>query len=248
MESTPALSVVIPVYNEGQNITPTAMSLLEKVHVRPLEILVVHDFDEDTTVPVVRELQKTHPELRLHRNEIGRGVVNALKAGLRASSAPYMLVTMADASDDPASIDAMYALAEQGADVVAGSRYMRGGHQVGGPPIKRTLSRMAGLSLCYVGGIPTHDATNSFKIYSRRLLEATELESDGGFEIGIELTVKAHLMGLKVAEVPTTWHDRTAGQSRFQTRQWIPKYLRWYRRGIFSRFRRRTVTEAPSSR
>lgn len=239
MESTPALSVVIPVYNEGENIIPTAMSLLEKVHVRPLEILVVHDFDADTTVPVVLELQTTHPELRLHRNDLGKGVVNALKAGLTASSAPYMLVTMADASDDPASIDAMYQLAVQGADVVAGSRYMKGGQQHGGPPIKRTLSRIAGLSLHYVGGIPTHDATNSFKIYSRRLLEAIELESDGGFEIGIELTVKAHLMGMRVAEVPTSWYDRTAGQSRFQTRQWIPKYLRWYRRGILSRFTRR---------
>lgn len=241
MASTPALSVVIPVYNEGENITPTVMSLLEEVHVRPLEILVVHDFDEDTTVPVVRELQKTHPEVRLHRNDIGRGVVNALKAGLQTSSAPYMLVTMADASDDPASIDAMYALAQHGVDVVAGSRYMPGGHQVGGPPIKRTLSRMAGLSLHHIGGIPTHDATNSFKIYSRRLLEAVELESDGGFEIGIELTVKAHLMGFRIAEVPTTWHDRTAGESRFQTRRWIPKYLRWYRRGIISRLRRRLV-------
>ncbi|MEA2683042.1 MAG: dolichol-phosphate mannosyltransferase [Chloroflexota bacterium] len=239
MEPTPALSVVIPVYNEGENITPTALSLLEKVHVKPLEILVVHDFDEDTTVPVVRELQKTHPELRLHRNDLGKGVVNALKAGLRASSAPFILVTMADASDDPSSIDAMYELAAQGADVVAGSRYMAGGEQYGGPPIKRTLSRLAGLSLHYVGGIPTHDATNSFKIYSRRLLEATDLESDGGFEIGIELTVKAHLMGMRVAEVPTSWYDRTAGQSRFKTRQWIPKYLRWYRRGILSRFSRR---------
>lgn len=205
----------------------------------PLEILVVYDFDEDTTVPVVRALQAEIPAARLHKNEIGRGVVNALRSGLAAARAPHVLVTMADLSDDPHDIDAMYALASQGADVVAGSRYMRGGHQVGGPLVKRTLSRMAGLSLHYLGGVPTHDPTNNFKIYSRRLLDGVQVESEAGFEVAIELTVKAYLLGLRIAEVPTTWRDRTAGQSRFQTRKWIPHYLRWYRKGMAGRFRRR---------
>ncbi|MFN2463705.1 MAG: glycosyltransferase [Candidatus Dormibacteria bacterium] len=231
----PALSVVIPVFNEGENITSTVMAVLEKVCVSPLEILVVHDFPEDTTVPVVEALQGRHPQLRLHLNTLGRGAINAIKAGLAASRAPHVLVTMADQSDDPGSIDAMYALAVAGADVVSGSRYMRGGHQYGGPIIKRTLSRVAGLTLHWVGGLPTHDPTNSFRIYSRGLLEAVRVESDGGFELGLELTVKAHRLGMKVAEVPTTWRDRTAGESRFQTRKWLPKYLRWYRMGIVSR-------------
>jgi hypothetical protein len=116
---------------------------------------------------------------------------------------------------------------------------MRGGRQLGGPLLKRTMSRVAGLSLHWVGGVPTHDPTNSFRMYSRRLLDAVELESEGGFEVGIELTVKAHLLGLRVDEVPTTWRDRTAGESRFKVRQWTPHYLRWYLRGIGGRLRRR---------
>jgi glycosyltransferase involved in cell wall biosynthesis len=219
-------------------VVPTLRGVVERTHSRPLEVLVVHDFDEDTTVPVVKRLQVEMPELRLHRNTLGRGVLNAMKSGLRAARAPYVLVTMGDGSDDPDDIDKMYALARAGADVVAGSRYMRGGRQVGGPLLKRSMSRAAGLSLHWLGGIPVHDATSNFRLYSKRLLNQVTIESTGGFELGIELTVKAYRLGMPLAEVPTTWRDRTAGTSRFQLWQWLPRYLKWYRAGIAGRFKR----------
>jgi dolichol-phosphate mannosyltransferase len=237
-DSTPALSIVIPVYNEGENVVPTLRGVVERTRTRPLEVLVVHDFDEDITVPVVKRLQAEMPELRLHRNTLGRGVLNAMKSGLRAARAQYVLVSMGDGSDDPDDIDRMYELARAGADVVAGSRYMRGGRQLGGPLLKRSMSRAAGLSLHWLGGIPVHDATSNFRLYSKRLLNQVTIESTGGFELGIELTVKAYLLGMKVAEVPTTWRDRTAGTSRFQLWQWLPRYLKWYRAGIGGRFRK----------
>ncbi|HVH62541.1 MAG TPA: glycosyltransferase [Candidatus Dormibacteraeota bacterium] len=233
---TPALSVVIPVYNEGENVVPTLRGVVQNTQARPLEVLVVHDFDEDTTVPVVKRLQGELPQLRLHKNTLGRGVLNAMKSGLRAARAPYVLITMGDGSDNPADIDAMFELARGGADVVAGSRYMGGGRQLGGPLLKRTMSRTAGLSLHWLGGLPIHDATSNYRLYSKRLLNQVTIESKGGFELGLELTVKAYRLGLKVAEVPTTWRDRTAGQSRFQLWSWLPRYLHWYWRGIGGRF------------
>jgi dolichol-phosphate mannosyltransferase len=233
----PALSVVVPVYNEGENVVPTLRGIVERTRVRPLEVLVVHDFDEDTTVPVVKRLQVDMPELHLHRNTLGRGALNAIKSGLAAARAPHVLVTMGDGSDDAGDIEPMYALASAGADVVAGSRYMRGGHQLGGPLLKRTMSRAAGLSLHWLGGLPVHDATSNFRMYSKRLLESVTIESSGGFELGLELTVKAYLLGMRIAEVPTTWRDRTAGQSRFKLWQWLPLYLRWYWRGMAGRLR-----------
>ena len=228
--------MVVPVYNEGENAVPTLRGLVEQTRTRPLEVLVVHDFDEDTTVPVVKRLQPELPELHLHRNDLGRGVLNALKSGLAAARAPYVLVTMGDGSDDPGDMDAMYALAEGGADVVAGSRYMKGGHQVGGPLLKRTMSRVAGLSLHWLGGLPIHDATSNYRLYSKRLLQKVTIESTGGFELGLELTVKAYVLGMRVAEVPTTWSDRTAGESRFRLWKWLPRYLHWYWRGMAGRF------------
>ena len=200
---------------------------------------MVHDFERDTTVPVVERLRADWPELRPHLNRRGRGVLNALRAGLGEAAAPYVVVMMADASDEPESVNDMVDLARAGADVVSGSRYMPGGRQLGGPLLKGTMSRLAGLSLHWLGGVPTHDPTSNFRLYSRRLLDAVEIESRGGFELGIELTVKAHELGYRVAEVPTTWHDRTAGQSRFKLLEWLPHYLRWWFRGVRTRFRRR---------
>jgi dolichol-phosphate mannosyltransferase len=223
----PEVSVVIPVYNEPDNIGPSLDQLLASVRSR-MEVIVVYDFDEDTTVPVVKALQPRMPMVRLHRNLLGRGVLNAMKAGIETASAPYIVISMADGSDDVAVIDQMVALACGGADVVAASRYMRGGRQIGGPRLKGLLSRTAGVTLQWFGRVGTHDATNNFKLYRRSFLEGVTIESQGGFELALELTVKAALAGCQVREVPATWRDRTVGKSRFRLRAWLPRYLRWY--------------------
>lgn len=225
--ATLELSIVLPVYNEGGAVEPVLRSLSAAVRTSH-ELVAVYDFDEDTTVPVVARLAGEIPGLRGMRNDLGRGVLNAMKAGIAGTATPYVLISMADGSDEPAVIDHMVALARDGADVVAASRYMRGGRQVGGPLLKRVMSRTAGLTLHWLAGVPTHDPTNNFKLYSRRFLDSVTIESKAGFELALELTVKATVDGRRVAEVPTTWRDRTAGQSNFKLREWLPHYLRWY--------------------
>ncbi|HKY51145.1 MAG TPA: glycosyltransferase [Candidatus Limnocylindria bacterium] len=225
----PQLSIVLPVYNEAENIEPVLRGLSAAVRT-PHEVIVVYDFDEDTTVPVVRRLAL--PNVRLERNRLGRGVLNAMRAGIRAARGELVLISMADGSDEPDVVDRMVGLANGGADVVAASRYMRGGRQVGGPPLKALLSRLAGLTLHHLAGLPIHDATSNFRLYRRSFLEAVEIESQAGFELALELTVKAHRAGRKIAEVPTVWRDRTAGTSRFQLRRWLPHYVRWYVRAF----------------
>jgi dolichol-phosphate mannosyltransferase len=224
----PELSIVVPVFKEGEAVDPVLRALDIGVET-PHEILVVYDFDEDPTVPVIERLHAQWPSIRGLRNDLGRGVLNAMKAGIAAAAGDYVLISMADGSDEPHVVDRMVGLARDGADVVSASRYMEGGHQVGGPLLKRAMSRTAGLTLHWFGGIATHDPTNNFKLYSRRLLDVTPIQSEAGFELALELTVKATLTGRYVAEVPTTWRDRTAGESNFRLRQWLPHYLRWYR-------------------
>ena len=235
--STPTLSIVVPVYNEGEAVEPVLRALSAGVST-PHEIVVVYDFDEDTTVPVVARLAAEIPGLRGLLNEFGRGVLNAMKAGIAGTRAPYVLISMADGSDEPHVVDPMVALARDGADVVAASRYMPGGRQVGGPLLKRLMSRTAGLTLHWFAGVPTHDPTNNFKLYSRRFLDSVTIESTAGFELALELAVKATLDRRGVAEVPTTWRDRTAGQSNFRLRKWLPHYLHWYRVAFVGRLRR----------
>jgi glycosyltransferase involved in cell wall biosynthesis len=235
VERPPELSIVMPVFKEGEAIEPAVRALVRDVRTRH-EILVVYDFDEDPTVPVIERLGAELPAVRGHRNDLGRGVLNAMKAGIAASETPYVLITMADGSDEPHIVDAMIALARDGADVVAASRYMPGGRQIGGPPLKRLMSRTAGLTLHWFAGVRTHDPTNNFKLYARRFLDAVIIESSAGFELALELTVKATLDGRTVAEVPTTWRDRTSGQSNFKLRKWLPHYLHWYRQAFVRRW------------
>ena len=239
----PVLSVVMPVFKEGDAVEPVLRALTAAI-AEPHEILVVYDFDEDPTVPVIERLAAELPAIRGLRNDLGRGVLNAMKAGLAASSGAYVLISMADGSDEPHVVDSMVELARDGADVVSASRYMPGGRQIGGPPLKRLMSRTAGLTLHWFAGVPTHDPTNNFKLYSRRFLDTVTIESTAGFELALELTVKATIAGRRVAEVPTTWRDRTAGQSNFKLRKWLPHYLHWYWtafRGRLDRLARRRV-------
>jgi dolichol-phosphate mannosyltransferase len=77
-------------------------------------------------------------------------------------------------------------------------------------------------------GLPSHDATNSFRLYRTRCLRSLELRSAGGFEINLEIIVKALRSGWRITEVPTRWTDRVAGRSNFKLLRWLPRYLKWY--------------------
>ena len=227
--SPPRYSVVLPVFNEGANIGAFCRRAVAEL---PLgyELLVCYDFDEDDTLPALKDLpadQRLH-DVRLVKNDLGLGVRFAIDAGLRAARAPVVVVMMADLADDLSCVEPMVSRVEDGCDVVASSRYMRGGRQIGGPWLKGLISRLAGVSLWWIAGLPTHDATNSFKAYRRAFLERTPIESREGFSLALELTVKAHFTGGRVAEVPGTWRDRSGGESRFKLIAWLPQYLRWY--------------------
>ena len=220
------LGIIIPVYNERDNIG-TTLTRVEKDIKEPHKIYIVYDMDDDNSLPVARTYAEQGMDIFFVKNEIG-GVVNALKKGLRIATEEFLLVVMADMSDDLAVVDKMISKMDQGYDLICGSRYMPGGRQIGGPILKKTLSRLAGLSLKYLTGLPTSDVTNSFKLYRKKIIDSFELESNGGFEIGMELVIKAHFAGFRVTEAPSIWADRQEGQSRFRILKWAPNYLKWY--------------------
>lgn len=226
--NNPRVSIVIPAYQEGEAITPVLERIDDGLTLSH-EILIVVDFEEDPTIPVVVEYAKTHPWVRVVVGEYGRGPANAIRYGIDNARAATAVVTMADGSDDVRIIDDMVRLSERGCVVVAASRYMPGGRQIGGPKIKGLMSRAAGRSLHAFAGVGTRDATNSFKAYSTDFVRQVGIESRAGFEIGLELTAKARRLRLPIAELPTIWLDRDLGESNFQLREWLPQYLFWYR-------------------
>jgi dolichol-phosphate mannosyltransferase len=225
-ELEPLLGIIVPVYNEGANIEATLLAIEQKIHT-PHRIHIVYDFDQDNTLPVVKKMHQNGLPVELLRNP-SPGVAHAIRTGLSNASGDYLLVTMADLSDDYAIVDQMCRLMSQGYDIVCGSRYMKGGKQIGGPFLKKQFSRTAGLTLKYLASLPVHDVTNSFKLYRKSVVANIDIESESGFEIGMEIVVKAHFAGYKVTELPCIWTCRQAGRSRFKMFRWLPKYLKWY--------------------
>ncbi len=222
------LTIVIPVYNEGANFPALWLEMTEHLDF-PFTAFVAYDFDGDDTLPVVQQIiAQGETRLKLIKNTYGRGVVGAIRSGFDAAPAGPVLVVMADLSDDLGQVSKMLELYRRGSHIVVGSRYMKGGKLIGGPWFKQLLSRLSGLSLCWLRGMPTHDATNAFKIYDRTMLDAIHIQSKGGFELSLEITVKAFLAGYTISETPSTWRDRTAGISRFKLWKWLPHYLKWY--------------------
>ncbi len=237
MNQTELISVVIPVYNEAENIQPCLRGVAKALSGCQHEVLICYDFEKDSTLAAIRAMEDSIENIRLIKNTLGRGVAFALQAGFQAALGDVIVTTMADLSDPPENIPIMARkIRQEGADVVSGSRYMNGGSQTGGPLIKKTLSRLAGRTLHLIAGLPTWDPTTNFRAYSSRFLKAVPMESRNGFEVGLELTVKAHILGFRVDEVPSSWVDRSAGKSRFRLIKWLPKYLNWYFLAIRHRF------------
>jgi glycosyltransferase involved in cell wall biosynthesis len=216
------------VYNEGDAVVACLDRILAGVQLS-CEVLVVYDDESDTTVPTLRKYAEMESRVVPVLNEYGRGPARAIRYGIDHASAPVAVVTMADGSDDAEQIDDLCKLVERGVVIAAASRYMSGGQQIGGPMAKSALSRLAGLSLYWLASVGTRDATNSFKAYSTEFVREVGIESDTGFEIGIELVAKARRLRRPVAELPTIWLERAHGTSNFKVAQWIPRYMRWYR-------------------
>ncbi|MCB0324295.1 MAG: glycosyltransferase [Bdellovibrionales bacterium] len=225
-----SVQFLVPIYNEGANVTRLYERLIAEGISFDL-LTFVYDFDGDTSLPFIAELTERDPRVVADKNCYGRGVVNALRWGFAHANPGPVVVTMGDNSDKLSILPEMLSLWERGACIVCPSRYMPGGMQHGGPPLKTFLSRTAGVLLKLVG-FPTADATNNYKLYDGEWLRRQTIESTGGFEIALELCYRAYAQGQRIVELPTEWWDRTAGESNFKLWAWLPKYLRWYFRAL----------------
>lgn len=229
------LALIVPVFYEQENIS----KLINKInsHIKiPIKIYFIYDSSDDPTIKAIEDVRDNcNFEVHTKKNIFGNGALNAIKTGFQTFSEEACVVVMADGSDDLSSINGMYGLFCQGFHIVCASRYMRNGKQIGGGILKKSLSLLAGKSLYYFSTLPTHDATNSFKLYSKKIIDEISFESKGGFEIGIEILCKAHLLNYAISEIPTVWKDRYDGNSKFQLFKWLPHYLKWYLKIIFNR-------------
>jgi glycosyltransferase involved in cell wall biosynthesis len=224
----PRLDIVIPVYNEGANILRTLQSIARAV-AAPKRVLICYDREDDNTLPAIRDNRAALGELAVDfvRNR-GRGAHGAVLSGFAASQVPFVVVLPADDDYNAGILDALVARADSGCDIVCASRFMAGGSMVGCPWLKAFFVRAGNFTLYHLARLPTRDASNGFRLFSRRAIDEIIIESDRGFCYSIELLVKCQRLGWQIGEVPANWFERTSGSSRFQVLRWLPAYLRWY--------------------
>jgi len=231
--AAPKLSILIPVRNEGLNLR-IMLKLLPAVVDVPHEVVVVYDFPEDDSVPVVLAMQGDYPNLHGVQNTLGKGVINALRAGVKAAKGEYVLIFAADEVGPVLAIDPMLELMESGCDFVSCTRYANGGRRLGGSLIGGILSRAANWMFYYVAGSALTDCTTGVKMFRRSAFELLNLEAKPvGWAVAFEMAIKAELLGLRLGEVPIISIDRLyGGTSTFQVGPWVREYLRWFMWGM----------------
>lgn len=227
------LSILIPVRNEGLNLS-IMLKLLPAVVEVPHEVLVVYDFPEDDSVPVVQAMQAEYPNLRVVHNTRGRGVINALRAGVEASVGEYVLIFAADEVGPVLALSSMLELMDSGCDFVSCTRYANGGRRLGGSPIGHALSRTANWLFYHAAGAALTDATTGIKMFRREVFDKLNLSANPvGWAVAFEMAIKAELLGLKLGEVPIISIDRLyGGKSTFKVGPWTKEYLRWFLWGL----------------
>jgi glycosyltransferase involved in cell wall biosynthesis len=220
------LSIVIPAHNEEENIAQVIGQVEDKIKFL-FDLIVVNDHSTDRTAEIVAGLAKNFTNIILVENKLEPGFANAVKTGLASAKTDVVVPVMGDLCDDLETIPVMFEKIIEGFDVVCGSRYIKGGNRIGGSKVKGFFSFFVGRTISMFTGIPTRDVANAFKMYRKEVIDSINIESTG-FEISMEMALKAYFKGFKVTEVPTVWKEREKGKSTFKMLNLTPNYSRWY--------------------
>lgn len=209
--------IIIPTYNELENIRLLIPELLEKYNDN-LHLLIVDDNSPDGTGNFVDEISKTNDRVKLLRREKKMGLGTAYVAGFKyalQSSYDYIFEMDADFSHDPKEIKSFLDAIKQ-YDLVLGSRYIKGVNVVNWPMRRLLLSYFANIYTGIVTGLPIKDATGGFKCFKKKVLESIDLDKvkSNGYAFQIEMTYKAWKKGFKIGEIPIVFIDRTMGSSK----------------------------------
>jgi len=233
-ESTIKLSLLMPVRNDGASIR-VVLRVIEAIVTLPHEVLVIYDFSDDTTVPVVRKLQQQYRNVHLIHNTFGKGVSNALRAGVGHARGKYIAICTADEIIPSLTITDMVTLMDAGCEFVSATRYAHGGRRYGGSRIQFVFSWIGNKIFQLLSGSVLTDCTTGYKAFKKSIFEKIAIDSQAfSWSVAFELAVKAQIARLKLGEVPIISIDRLyGGQSSFSLWRWLKEYFVWFLWGIW---------------
>ena len=233
------LSIAIPAHNEEENIAQVIEQVEDRIKFL-FDLVVVNDHSTDKTAEIVAGLTKKFTNIILVENKLEPGFANAVRTGLTSAKTDVVVPVMGDLCDDLETIPVMFEKIIEGFDVVCGSRYIKSGRRIGGSKVKGFFSFFVGRTMSIFTGIPTRDVANAFKMYRKEVIDSINIESTG-FEISMEMALKAYFKGFKVTEVPTVWKERERGKSTFKMLNLTPNYSRWYLWALKTRLMNRRI-------
>ncbi len=220
-------SVVIPARNEERNISRTIKAIQAEFdrHGLEHEIVVVNDGSKDQTETIVRTMGQKDPCIKLFNNNTLHGFGNAVKRGLEHFKGDYVIIAMADASDDPKDMIRYVQEVQKGYDCCFGSRWGNGAVVKNYPQHKLVLNRIANWWISLLFGLRYTDVTNAFKCYSRKTIQGIKPILSHHFNITVELPLKAIVRGYSYTVVPTNWYHRKTGKSALKIEEMGSRYL-----------------------
>lgn len=227
------LTILIPVYNEKENI-PFLVSTLKKTISGwgyDTEVLMVNDGSSDGSREILEKVAKKEKNFRAVHHEKNRGFGAALQTGYKNASGSVISTMDADLTHDPKQIKKFMEKIKQGYDMVIGSRYIEGGKMVDVAWYRRMISDMSRILIRILFNMPIKDVTNGFRAVRKTVVENIDLKSDS-FNILPEMVVKARKKGYKITEVPMTLTKRKYGVSKMNP-------LRDYTKEIITLFKLR---------
>ena len=228
------LDIIVPVFREEGNISKTIEEIF-KISEINFRVLIVYDFDEDPTIQVIKNnFDKT--QIICLKNKY-QGLNGAIKTGFENIQSKATLLYPADDHENFNLISEMFYKFNEGYDIVCASRFIDGGSYEGAPLIKKLIVKFVSFTLTNFTSLPTKDATNGFRLFSKSIVEKFPIESKKGFTFSIELLAKAYRYNHKITELPEKWPVRTSGESKFSYYT-IPFYLKWYLYILMSTFRK----------
>lgn len=227
--------VIIPTYNEKENITRIIPEVLEKDE--RINVLVVDDSSPDGTGEIVKNMMSDNDRIKLLVREKKEGLGKAYIAGFKYAiehKYDYIFEMDADFSHNPKYLPEMLAKIEN-CDLVVGSRYLKGVNVVNWPLTRLLLSYFANLYAKILTGLPITDCTGGFKCYRREVLENINLDTikANGYAFQIEMKFKAWLKKFRLEEISIVFYDREFGNSKMSTSIiWEALFICWKFRWI----------------
>lgn len=228
LDSSIFFSIIIPAYNEENNIEATLVSIatyFQKKSVTDYEVVVVNDNSSDNTEEILKRIHETYPAIRYVNNTPPNGIGYAIRKGICSFKGQSVCIVMADLSDSPEDIYKYYGNLKAGHECVFGSRFISGSKVTGYPWHKLVLNRLANWFMKILFGLDHNDITNAFKAYRREVIEGVLPIISCHFNVTVELPLKAIVRGYIAKKIPISWTNKRKGLSNLRIQEMGSRYL-----------------------